>query len=63
MSAENPLSDKRVRSLLGLLSAGTIAMVGLLFLDGLARIALIAFAAADAVITPYLLGLAFDESH
>lgn len=63
MAAENPLADKRVRSLVGLLSAGTIALVALLFLDGLIRLVVLGVAAVDAVLTPYMLGLAIDGTH
>jgi hypothetical protein len=61
MSAENPLADKRVRSLVGLLSAGTIGLVAILFLDGPIQLVFLGVAAVDAVMTPYMLGLAADD--
>jgi len=60
MSNANPLADKRVRSGIGLVSATTVAVIGVLVFDGPARWLVLGIAAMDALLTPYVLGLAAD---
>lgn len=62
MDDENPFADRRVRSVLGLFSATMIAIVAIVFLDGMIRWAMLAFAAFDLVMTPYMLGLVARQS-
>jgi hypothetical protein len=52
---ENPFESKIVRSAIGLSGALMIAVVALFFVDGTLRWILLAFAAFDAVFTPYIL--------
>ena len=63
MAAENPFADRRVRSLLGIVSGTLIGVVAIVFLDGPIRWLLLGIAAIDAVLTPYILGLAIEEGH
>lgn len=61
MDSENPLADRRVRSLLGLFSATMVVVVAVLFVDGMIRWLMLGIAALDLVMTPYILGLAVEQ--
>lgn len=61
MATQNPLADRRVRSLLGLSSGLIVAAVGIIFLDPPLQWAFVAFGVFDAIATPYMLGLAVEE--
>lgn len=62
MEQANPLADRRVRSLMGLFSASIVVAVALLFVDGTVRWIMLGVAAVDLVMTPYILGLAAEQS-
>ena len=59
---DHPLADRRVQGLMGLTSATFIAVIGIAFFDGLTTLAFVGFGLADAIVTPYVLGLAFEQS-
>ncbi|WP_436934253.1 hypothetical protein [Halovenus marina] len=58
---EGVLKSKRNRSLLGLVGAIPVAIVGVVLFDGPMLWLLLGVAALDAVLFPYLLGRAVDE--
>lgn len=59
---ENPLADRRVRALFGLVGGIIIASIGVIYFDGPVMWFLIAFGVFDALFTPYILGKAFEEN-
>ncbi len=50
------LLDSRVHALLGLITGTIIASIGVLFFDGVAMYAFIAFGVFYAISTPYIFG-------
>lgn len=60
---ENPLANPNVRVMLGLMSSLTIVVVAVLFVDDTLLTGLmVAIAAVDAVVTPYVLGQAIENA-
>ncbi|MFC7057852.1 hypothetical protein [Halovenus salina] len=60
---EHPFANSNVRILLGLMSSLTIVVVAVLFVDDALLTALmVGIAAVDAVVTPYVLGLAIENA-
>lgn len=59
---QNPFESDLFRTFLGLSSGLMIAIVAVFFFDGILRWALIAFAAFDAVFTPYVLGKVIEQN-
>lgn len=60
-SQENILADRKVRFGLGISGAIILAFVALVYLDGLARQAVLIVAILDAVITPKILKMAAEQ--
>lgn len=58
---DNPLADKRIRSLIGLSGALVIAIIAIVYLEGIAQWIGLGIAVLDAAVTPYILGLAVEE--
>jgi hypothetical protein len=62
-STDNPLADSRVRLFLGLSGGITILVVAFLFIeDPMVRWLLVAVAAVDVVLTPYMLKWAAEQA-
>lgn len=62
-SLENhPFADSRVRSLVGLMGGITIAVVAVLFLEGVIMWIALGIAVMDVIITPYLLKMVVEEA-
>jgi hypothetical protein len=61
--SEHPFADRRVRALIGLSGSLMIAVVAVLFIDDpTLRWAMLGIAALDVIVTPYILGLVFEQS-
>ncbi|MFB6298158.1 MAG: hypothetical protein ABEH56_06530 [Salinirussus sp.] len=52
---ENPLANPIVRHGIGVTGAAVVAAVALLYLDGTVRLAALAIAALDLIVTPQIL--------
>ena len=61
MDEQNPLADKRIRSLMGLSSGLIVAVVAIFFVDPPLTWLLLGIAVLDVIATPYILGLAIEQ--
>lgn len=59
---EQFLQSKRNRSLIGLAGAIPIAVIAVVLFEGAMMWTLLALAVVDVVVTPYILGLAVEET-
>jgi hypothetical protein len=62
MDEQNPLEDRRIRSMMGLFSATIVVVIAILVADGMLRWLMLGIAAVDLVATPYILGLAAKQA-
>ena len=61
MDQDNPLADKRVRSLMGLSSGLIVAVVAIFFVEPPLTYLMLGIAVLDVIATPYILGLAMEQ--
>jgi hypothetical protein len=61
MDEQNPLADRRVRSLMGLSSGVLVAVVAVFFVDPPITYLMLGIAVLDVIATPYILGRAMEQ--
>jgi len=61
MDQDNPFADKRIRSLMGLLSGLIVAGIAIFFVDPPLTYLMLGIAVFDVIATPYILGMAMEQ--